>query len=197
MISSPKRRSIGARPNPAAEAAILAAAREVIAEKGYAGFSIEEVARRAGAGKPTVYRRWPTKAELFVAVYSDDKAAAMAPPETGALASDVAEYTARLWRFWRETPLGRTFRALIAEAQTGEAALAALRDKFLAERLPDLRRMFAAAAARGEIAPARVDALVELYVGFNWVRLLTGRIAEDPDGIAAVAAILVRGGGDR
>lgn len=194
MTDAPKRRSIGARPNPAAEAAILKAAREVIAEKGYAGFSIDEVARRAGAGKPTVYRRWPTKAELFIAVYAEDKAAAMAPPASGDLAADIALYTARLWTFWREGPLGRTFRALIAEAQTGEAALAALREKFLAERLPDLRRMFAAAAERGEISPERVDPLVELYVGFNWVRLLTGRLDDDPQGIAAIAGILVRGG---
>lgn len=194
MTAAPKRRSIGARPNPEAEAAILAAARAVIAERGYAGFSIDEVARRAGAGKPTVYRRWPTKAELFVAVYSEDKAARMAPPDTGSLETDIAEYTARLWTFWRETPLGRTFRALIAEAQTGDAALAALRDKFLPERLPDLRGMFAAAVRRGEIAPDAVDALVELYIGFNWVRLLTGRVDPDAEGIARVAAILARGG---
>jgi len=193
-MAMPKRRSIGARPNPEAEAAILAAARAVIDERGYAGFSIDEVARRAGAGKPTIYRRWPTKAELFVALYAEDKAAAMAPPDTGHLAEDIAVYTARLWRFWRETPLGRTFRALIAEAQTGEAALAALRDKFLAERLPDLRGMFAAAAARGEVAAAAVEPLLELYIGFNWVRLLTGRLDDDPGGIAAMAEVLVRGG---
>lgn len=109
------------------------------------------------------------------------------------MAADICEYTAKLWKFWREGPLGRTFRALIAEAQTGEAALDALRHKFLAERLPDLRRMFAT-AERGEISPERIDALVELYIGFNWVRLLTGRLDDDPAGIAATAAILVRGG---
>ena len=64
----PKRASIGSRRNPDAEAAILAAARQLLSDRGYAGFSIEEVARRAGAGKPTVYRWWPTKSDLFIAV---------------------------------------------------------------------------------------------------------------------------------
>lgn len=185
-----RRASIGARRNPAAEAAILAAARDLLAERGYAGFSIDEVARRAGAGKPTIYRWWPTKADLLIDVYSAEKAAIIAAPETGALWSDILDYTRALWAFWRGTPSGRTFRALIAEAQAGEPALRALRDKFLPERLKDLRLMFERAAARGDIDAAAVDALVELYIGFNWVRLLTDRIADDPPGIEAMARTL-------
>lgn len=56
--SAPRRASIGARRNPASQAAILAAARAVLAE-GYApGLDRDAVSRRAGAGKPTIYRRW-------------------------------------------------------------------------------------------------------------------------------------------
>lgn len=185
-----RRASIGARRSPEAEAAILAAARALLAERGYAGFSIDEVARRAGAGKPTIYRWWPTKADLFIDVYSAEKAAHMELPETGALRSDILAYTRALWTFWRETPSGRTFRALIAEAQATDAALAALRDKFLPERLRDLRHMFERAAIRGEIAPEAVDDLLTLYIGFNWVRLLTDRLDDDPAAIARVARLI-------
>lgn len=185
-----RRSSIGARRSPETEAAILSAARELLAERGYAGFSIDEVARRAGAGKPTIYRWWPTKADLFIDVYSAEKAAHMALPETGALWSDILAYTRALWGFWRETPSGRTFRALLAEAQTTDAALAALREKFLPERLKDLRHMFERAAARGEIASEAVDDLLTLYIGFNWVHLLTDRLADDPSAIARVARLI-------
>lgn len=185
-----RRASIGARRNPEAEAAILDAARALLAERGYAGFSIDEVARRAGAGKPTIYRWWPTKADLFIDVYSAEKSATLVPPETGALWSDLVAYTRALWAFWRDTPSGRTFRALIAEAQASEPALVALRDKFLPERLKDVRRMFEDAAARGEIRPAAVAHLLPLYIGFNWFRLLTDRIADDPEGIETVARAL-------
>lgn len=185
-----RRTSIGARRNPEAEAAILEAARGLLAERGYAGFSIEEVARRAGSGKPTIYRWWPTKADLFIDVYSAEKSAALVPPETGALWSDLVAYTRALWAFWRDTPSGSTFRALIAEAQASESALIALRDKFLPERLRDVRRMFEAAAGRGEVRAEAVPHLLTLYIGFNWAHLLTNRIADDPVGIETVARIL-------
>ncbi|RAI42862.1 TetR/AcrR family transcriptional regulator [Rhodoplanes roseus] len=189
-----RRASIGARRSPAAEAAILDAARSLLAEKGYAGFSIDEVARRAGAGKPTIYRWWPSKADLFIAVYSADKAAAIVVPDTGALATDLAAYTTELWRFWRETPSGVAFRALLAEAQASEQAMAALRDKFLPLRLADLACVFTRAADRGEIAPADADDLLQLYIGFHWVHLLTGRIGEDAASIERMARLIVRAG---
>ena len=128
MEPKPKRRaSIGARRSPETEAAVKAAARDLLAEKGYAGFSIEEVARRAGAGKPTIYRWWPNKAELFIAIYGVEKDAAIPLPDTGSLRGDLLRYTKDLWRFWREDAAGRVFRGLIAEAQSSETALAALR----------------------------------------------------------------------
>ena len=49
-----KRTSIGARRNPATEEAILQAAEAILQEGDLAGFSIEAVARRARAGKPTI-----------------------------------------------------------------------------------------------------------------------------------------------
>ena len=63
------RRSIGARRNPESAEAILEAAEAVLLESGYAGFSIEAVARKARAGKPTIYRWWPSKAALLLDVY--------------------------------------------------------------------------------------------------------------------------------
>lgn len=186
----PRRASIGPRRNPATKAAVLAAAREILAERGYAGFSFDEVARRAGAGKPTVYRWWPTKADLLIEVYSAEKAVHMALPDTGSLRRDIADYTRALWAFWRTTPTGRAFRALIAEAQASEAALVVLRDKFLPERLKDVRTMFERAAARGEIAPDAVEGFVALFISFNWFRLLISRIEEDGPAIADMARAL-------
>lgn len=190
-----RRASIGARRNPAAEAAILEAARALLAEKGYAGFSIDEVARRAGAGKPTIYRWWPSKADLFIAVYAADKAAAIQAPDTGDLAGDLAAYTSALWRFWRETPSGAAFKGLLAEAQASDPALTALREKFLPVRLSDLGCVFTRAAERGEITAEDAPALLRLYIGFHWVHLLTGRIDEDPALIDQMARLIARAGG--
>lgn len=187
--SAPRRASIGARRNPASQAAILAAARAVLAEEGYAGFSIDAVSRRAGAGKPTIYRWWKNKAELLIEVYAAEKAMVKAAA-TGSLADDLALYTVALWDFWRDTPSGRTFRALVAEAQNDAAALAALRDKFLPERLCDVRALFAAAVARGEIGLDEVEMRLGLYVGFNWYYVLTDQLDADRTAIPAAMRLL-------
>src|SRR5260370_35342567 len=55
------------RPRSAqAHKAILDATLELLAEEGFQGLSIEEVAARAGAGKTTIYRRWSSKEELVM-----------------------------------------------------------------------------------------------------------------------------------
>jgi AcrR family transcriptional regulator len=70
------------------EARILDAARQVFLERGLAGASIEEIARLARAGKPTIYARFPGKEALFTAVVMRNVAANIARfgshPPTGA-----------------------------------------------------------------------------------------------------------------
>lgn len=175
---APRRTSIGAKRNPASQAAILAAARAVLAEEGYARFSIDAVSRRAGAGKPTIYRWWKNRAELLIDVYVAEKAAVIPMTVTDDLADDLTRYTEGLWDFWGETPSGRTFRALIAEAQGDELALEALRSKFLPERTRHLHTLFTRAAERGVIGADEIEMRLGLYVGFNWYYVLTDRLAE-------------------
>ncbi len=55
----------GRRRSPVADKAIIAAALELFAERGLEGSSIEEIARRAGVTRATVYRRWTDKAALI------------------------------------------------------------------------------------------------------------------------------------
>jgi AcrR family transcriptional regulator len=187
-----RRASIGARRSPEAEAAVLAAARQLLVDRGYHGFSVEEVARRAGAGKPTIYRWWPTKADLFIAIYLKEKAASIPLPDCGDLVRDLTWYTADLWRFWRGNPAGGAFRGLIAEAQGSEAALEALRAKFLPARLEAIRMIFMRASERGELPSSEIEDRIALWVGFNWFRLLTGRLSEDQELIARVMILLGR-----
>jgi AcrR family transcriptional regulator len=52
-------------------ALLLAAARELFAERG-PDLPLDEVARRAGVGNATLYRHFPTRGDLIVAVYADE-----------------------------------------------------------------------------------------------------------------------------
>lgn len=53
----------------ATRAELLAAAHALVAERGYAGCGVAELAGRAGVGTGTVYRFWPSKGELFAEVF--------------------------------------------------------------------------------------------------------------------------------
>jgi AcrR family transcriptional regulator len=81
--------------DPAVERRALEAARELLAERGYAGVSYDEIAKRAGVGKSSLYLRWPNKADLVVAaVYADT--GEIADIDTGSLRDDLLEVARRL-----------------------------------------------------------------------------------------------------
>lgn len=193
--SPPRRASIGARRNPAAESAIVAAARDLLGEVGFGGFSIDAVARRAGAGKPTIYRWWPSRTDLLVAVYEREHAARLAEPETGSLKGDLAAHIRALLAAWRETPAGHALRGIVAEAQAAEPALVLLWDRLLPTLSRPIRAMLGDAARRGEVDPADTEMLAELASGFLLRRLLTGQIDDDRAAVERMSRILATGRG--
>lgn len=183
-----KRGSIGARRNPATEAAILEAAAQIVAEKGIGGLSMEAVARRARAGKATLYRWWPTRGALLMAVYERQKQIG-AYPDTGTLEGDVAAVLRLLFAHWGR-PEGSVFRHIIAAAQ-GDPDLAEALEAYRQERLAGLTEVIARAAVRGELSDQVPAAdMARAVMGMAWLHLLVGRLDADA---AAMARTLVRG----
>jgi AcrR family transcriptional regulator len=79
------------RPRNDIDLAVLRTARDQLVARGYSGFSVEAVAEAAGVAKTTLYRRWPTRDHLAVAVVAqmmDD----VEVPDTGDLQADVTDY---------------------------------------------------------------------------------------------------------
>jgi AcrR family transcriptional regulator len=68
---------------------VLSATLQVFAEQGYAGLTVEAVAVRAGVNKTTIYRRWPSKAELLGAALVSLRNEDPEPPDTGSLREDL------------------------------------------------------------------------------------------------------------
>jgi AcrR family transcriptional regulator len=186
-----KRASIGARRNPATQQAILDAAEALLREAGLAGFSIEGVARRARAGKPTIYRWWPSKTRLLLDVYQRLKTS-LPSTNTGAIETDCMAFLEGLFAHWSGGS-GAIFRSIVAEAQTDDAAAEALRT-YAAERRQQTAEIFARAKARGELS-ADADPLIaaEFMAAFAWQRLLTGRLEISRDELQAMVRQLLRG----
>lgn len=186
------RRSIGAKRNPASAEAIMKAAEAVLAESGYGGFSIEAVAKRARAGKPTIYRWWPSKAALLLDVYQRQKRD-VDYGDGASLEEDMARFLTSLMRQWRDTPSGDIFRSIVAEAQTDETAAKALAD-YSRERRAATGRIIERARARGELRDDVDGGVVaDLLSSYAWTHLLTGRLDEDEETTRRAVSYLANG----
>ena len=95
------------RPRDAgADEAILSAAVDALGEGGISGLSMDEIARRAGVGKATIYRRWASKEALVLDALGTKPL--LPTPDTGSLRGDLLAYaTAVVELLQRSSPLGR------------------------------------------------------------------------------------------
>lgn len=85
---------VGRSRDVAIDARVLAVAKRHLSRDGYEGMSISAVAQEAGTTRQTLYRRWPTKADLAAAVISSiEEPAAAATPEQDPLSALVEELT--------------------------------------------------------------------------------------------------------
>jgi AcrR family transcriptional regulator len=177
-----------------ADRAILAAAVQLLAERGLAAMSIEEVAARAGVGKTTIYRRWPSKGLLALDAFVTSFREQQPLPDTGTLRGDLVA-ALRAWvRTVTETPMGPMLTGLIAEAQHDAELHAAWRDR-VTEPLRSQRRIILdRAIARGEI-PASVDqeVVLDLLFGSAQHRLLLGHLPMTEDFIYKVVDVILGG----
>ncbi len=95
--------------------AILQAALDEYAERGYEGMSVDAVATRAGVSKATIYRRYPCKTDLVLAAAEamhDD----WEPPNTGDLRADLQTLLRHLRQSMVDTTLGRANRKVVADS---------------------------------------------------------------------------------
>ena len=116
------------------ENALLDAAWDELADKGYSAFTIESVAERAATSRAVIYRRWPTKPELVrAAVGQAGERDPVEIPDTGSLRDDLVELLRRANR--SRAPLGiimvLQLSGYYAETGTG---LAELRNMFMSGR---------------------------------------------------------------
>lgn len=187
------RRSIGAKRNPASQEAILDAAEAVLQESGIAGFSIEAVARRARAGKPTIYRWWPHRTALMLDVYKRFKNSRTFP-DTGSLRGDLTGFLEdHLLGFWNGSLCGTVYRAVVAEAQTDPEAAKVL-NAYQTDRKAYSARIVERAVARGEV-PDNTDAalLIDLVVSYAWHQLLLGQLDQALKTAPQVIDLILKG----
>ncbi|GAB3497195.1 TetR/AcrR family transcriptional regulator [Nocardiopsis coralliicola] len=132
--------------------AILDAVIAEIAEHGYAKLTMERVAERAGAGKASLYRRWPNRPRLVLdAVYARIPAAADIP-DTGSLRGDLLALFRRLSELL-QSPLGEAMRGVLSDLLDSEELAAEVRTASRGQGVASVRAVAERAVRRGEVAP--------------------------------------------
>jgi len=183
------------RPRSAdSRSAILKAAYDILREGGFAAFTVEGVAARAGAGKATIYRWWSSKGTLAVEAFL----VAVAPRMDAVSASDSAvddlrrqvHMAASIYR----GRAGQLLRELLALGQEDSGTRDQLLKDFLDPRrkagLITLRR----AMASGEMDPRiDVEVLADALWGPIFHRLLVTRTSIDRRFIDRLLDLVLQG----
>jgi AcrR family transcriptional regulator len=151
---------------------VLQAAAELLTEVGYDKMSVEEVATRAGVHKTTVYRRWPTKAELTADAAALHSADAVPIPDTGTVVGDLKLLAREVVANIGTESGARRSRSIAAAAATSDELAEAMHG-FWAHRLALSATVVERAIERGEL-PESADGnlIVETVIGPLWLRLL-------------------------
>jgi AcrR family transcriptional regulator len=176
--------------------AVAAALQAELVEVGYAGVTIDRVARRAGVAKTTVYRRWGSVGQLVVDVFAHAAGLAIPFADTGTLEGDLRELNRAVVALLH-SPDRAVFDVVVREAVHDPAARAALTG-FFAHRLGSAAVIVRRAEARGEVPPG-TDAVevIKHAAAPIYTRLyITGEPVgpADADRAADVAALAARAG---
>lgn len=159
------------------EAELLAVTLELMQEHGYERLTLEAVATTAHASKATLYRRWPTKAELVLAAFVEGTRQVAVDPDTGTLRGDLLRLGESI-RAHVSTHMS-TIRAVLVEISWNAELDATMQEQFLDQRKALMSHVLARAVARGEIqASAVTEDLWDVLPGYLIYRsVLTGRVA--------------------
>jgi AcrR family transcriptional regulator len=166
--SSPR----ASRRSESSRLAILDAALAVCREVGYAKLTIEAIAARAGVGKQTIYRWWPSKGAVMLEAF--ERVAAEVPvPDTGDVEDDVRTLVTRVAELFADPDFGPHLSALIGEAQYDPHVQSALLERFINPRRAPIVQRLKTAQQQGQLDPSvDPDALLEVTFGALHQRLL-------------------------
>lgn len=177
MAPDPARRSERSR------TAILTAATELVHEVGYRKLTIEAIASRAGVGKQTIYRWWPSKAAVVLdgLLAAAAGTAGLALPDTGDLATDLRGVIRAIVAELADERLSGTSRAMIIDMQEDPDLAADMLERLLGPNLAAIADRLRSGREAGQVrADLDLDVGVEMLVGPPYHRWLlrTGPLTE-------------------
>ena len=165
-MATTRHRRQGSRRDPSIDAAVLAATRALLVERGYAATTIDLITTTAGVSRPAVYRRWSSKAQLVhEAVFPD-----LGPesPEDDFVA-EITRLCAGAVRMYTDAVVREAIPGLMIDLRSDRKLRKLLSDRLEATARSQLAARVDDAAAAG-IARSGVstDTLMDVIAGGAW-----------------------------
>jgi AcrR family transcriptional regulator len=173
-------------------ARVLSAAVDLLAERGYAAFSIDAIVRRTGVAKTTLYRHWPSRAALLVAVIKELEGGGPLP-DTGSVRQDLLDFFAGRVRIAQTQRWERSMPALV-EAAAHDPELGDIVAGLTTQSLEQISALTRRGQDRGELrGDIDVDLAASVLMGpFVFRRLLLNK-SPTSDQVSTVVDMILHG----
>ena len=172
--------------------AILDATLGILLEQGYRGVTIEGVAARAGVGRPTIYRRWPSKPAVVVAALVQSDRLALPAPDTGSLRNDLIAVQRHQVERMNSPDARRVTAGLIADLADDPELADTYVSQFLAPRRATVWDVLSRGVERGELEAGVDFAFVyDLLVGPLFMRAVVWGQPLAPDAAEQTADVVL------
>ncbi|CAA9303749.1 MAG: hypothetical protein AVDCRST_MAG93-4778 [uncultured Chloroflexia bacterium] len=141
-------------------------------ERSVRDVTMEAVAKKAGVGKPTLYKWWPTKTALVMAVLQERVANGLEPPTPGTAEAAIRSTVRGLIKAFNGF-YGKVMAELIAEGQSEPAVLQELYDRHIGQRRAETVAAVERDKADGQfVADTDADVMIDTIFGAMYYRLL-------------------------
>jgi AcrR family transcriptional regulator len=183
-----------------AHRAILEATRDLLIADGYDQLSIEAIAARAGVGKQTVYRWWPSKAAVVAEAVVEGYVAtgARVRQETGDVLADLRAWFHEQVTRLTDGHLSTLVRALAAAAADSDVDAARLYDHLTGPAREDLVQRLRGGVENGQLRPdADLEAAADALIGTLLYHVLARRGAVTHQRADGLLEILITGMANR
>jgi AcrR family transcriptional regulator len=190
---TPVRRKRGRPRDPETDRRITAAAAQLMLQRGFDKMTVDDVASRAGVGKATVYRRWPSKEDLAVTAMQEIYSAEIPDPDTGSIRGDLAESFRNVLVFVN-SPEGEAYLRMSIAESIRDPRIAALYRASTERAEQTAARMYHRAIERGEVrADIDVSMVVQWLGGLIGTRAITHRELPQVGDVDALVDFTLRG----
>lgn len=151
---------------------ILATAYKMLIEEGFTTVTVEEIAKRAGVSKATIYKWWPNKAAVVLDGFFEATANLLPIPDTGSVKEDLFIQVNNLTSFFLSSK-GKGITELIAAGQFDSSIAEEFRKRYIIPRRQITRSLIERGIDKGQLTrDIDIDLLIDMLYAPTFYRIL-------------------------